>query len=343
MSKSKFMKSMGDRAKLDGVNTHSAPPHLWLSTGNYAMNKVISGRFDRGYAVGRLAMVTGPSDSGKSFVAMSAAVQAQKNGYGVFIVDSENAIDDNYMEAVGLDTNDDLLMYNSVNSLESAKSLISNFISEYRENKDDLPPFLLLIDSLDELRTKAHVEKEEKGVIHNDQGQKAKQLKQLGGDIMHEIRDLDIFAVATKQPYKNQDLIMSKVEPYIITESMKYPFSQIIMLTNRKVKDAKTKTIEGIALNVLGYKTRFAKPRQKVTIDVPYDTGIDPFNGLLDIAESLDVVSKKGAWYTYNDEKFQANSASEVILNSVLQDLIELDGGQNQFVDTVTEEEESDD
>ena len=73
MSKNAFMKTMAGRNKLDGVNTHSAPPHLWLSTGSYAVNKAISGRFDRGYAVGRMAMVTGPSDAGKSFVAMSAA------------------------------------------------------------------------------------------------------------------------------------------------------------------------------------------------------------------------------------------------------------------------------
>jgi len=342
MSKSKFMKAMDARGKLDGVNTHSAPPHLWLSTGNYAANKVISGRYNRGYAVGRLAMVTGPSDAGKSFVAMSAAVQAQRNGYGVFIVDSENAIDDNYMEAVGLDVNDSMLLYNSVNSLESAKSLISSFIQDYRASKDDLPPFLLMIDSLDELRTKAHVEKEEKGVIHNDQGQKAKQLKQLCGDIQHEIRDLNIFGVCTKQPYVNQDPIMSKVEPYIVTPSIKYPFSQILMLTNKRLKDAKTKNIEGISLNIFGYKTRFCKPRQKTSIEVPYDTGIDPFNGLLDVAESVGVVSKAGAWYTYNDEKFQAKSASEETLNNVLQDLIAMDEGENQFIDTVTEEESDD-
>ena len=334
------MKTMAGRNKLDGVNTHSAPPHLWLSTGSYAVNKAISGRFDRGYAVGRMAMVTGPSDAGKSFVAMSAAVEAQKRGYGVFIVDSENAIDDNYMEAVGLNLDDEFLLYNSINSLASGKKLTSNFISEYRDNKADIPPFLLLIDSLDEMRTKAHVEKEEKGVIHNDQGQKAKQLKQFAGDIMHEIRDLDIFGLATKQPYVNQDPIMSKVDPYIVTPSMRFPFSQIVMLTNRRVKDAKTKKVEGIALNVLGYKTRFAKPRQKVTIDVPYDTGIDPFNGLLDIAQSLDVVSKTGAWYTYNEEKFQANSADDETLNKILQDLIALDDKQNQFVDVTDDEDE---
>lgn len=343
MSKSKFLKSMSNRGKLDGVGTHSAPPRLWLSTGNYAVNKIISGRFDRGYASGRLAMVTGPSDAGKSFMAVSGAVQAQKSGYGVFIVDSENAIDDNYMEAAGLNLDDEMLMYNSVNSLENGKKLISSFISEYRDNKDDLPPFCLLIDSLDELRTKVHVEKEAKGVIHNDQGQKAKQLKQLGGDIMHEIRDLDIFCIATKQPYQNQDPIMSKVDPYIVTPSMRFPFSQIIMLTNKRLKDAKTKNVEGISLNVLGYKTRFSKPRQRISIEIPYDTGIDPYNGLLDIAESLDVISKAGAWYTYQDEKFQGKSASEETLNSILQDLIELDNTQNQFVDTVTDDEEPDD
>ena len=46
-----------------------------------------------------------------------------------------------------------------------------------------------------------------------------------------------------------------------------------------------------------GFKTRFTKPFQTATIEVPYDTGIDPYNGLFDVALELGVVEKAGGAY----------------------------------------------
>jgi len=262
--------------KMPGVTTTSTPPRLWLSTGNHTMNKVISGSYNKGYALSRLSMVTGPSDAGKSYLAMNSAVEAQKRGFGVFIVDSEHAIDDSYMEKVGIDVDNEFLFYNDVKSLDDAKKLITDFISTLRNNKDDVPPFVMIIDSLDQLKTKSHVEKSEKGEIAHDQGAHAKQLKQFTGDLAHDIRDVDVFGIVTKQPYVNQDPIMSKVKPYIITEATRFAFSQIALLQNKRVKDKKTKTVEGIDITVFGEKTRFCKPFQKCNVVIPYDTGIDP-------------------------------------------------------------------
>lgn len=314
--------------KMPGVNTSSKPPKIWLNTGNYLTNKVISGSYLKGYAAGRLAMVTGPSDSGKSFFAMNAAVEAQKQGYGVFIIDSEHAIDDNYMESVGIDIDSDLLFYNDVKSLEDAKKLVTEFVSTVRENANDLPPFVVIIDSLDQLKTKAHVEKSERGEVHNDQGQHAKQLKQFASDLAHDVRGLDIFGVVTKQPYLNQDPIMSKVKPYIITESMRYPFSQILLLQNRRVKDKKTKKVEGIEVKVFGEKTRFCKPFQECRINIPYDTGVDPYSGILESAENLGVVTKKGAWYTFGEDKFQEGDSGKY-MKEIFDKLVEQDENNN--------------
>jgi recombination protein RecA len=66
-----------------------------------------------------------------------------------------------------------------------------------------------------------------------------------------------------------------------------------------------------------GYKTRFTKPFQSVTIEVPYESGIDPFNGLLEVAKDLGVVKKAGSWYTFGTEKFQAKN-SEQFMEDIL-------------------------
>lgn len=331
------------RDKMSGVTSNSEPPRDWLSTGSYTTNKIMSGSYNKGFAMSRMSMVTGPSDSGKSFIAMNTALEAQRRGFGVFIVDSEHALDDNYFNNIGLNVDDELFMYNDVNSLESAKKLISEFTKTVRANQKDLPPFVLLIDSLDQLKTKSHVEKAEKGEVHNDQGQHAKQLKQFGFDVAHDIKDLDVFGIVTKQPYVNQDLIMSKVKPFIITEAMKFPFSQILLVWNRRFKDKKTKVVDGIELTAFAEKTRFCKPYQSCRVNVPYDTGMDKYSGILEAAEGFDILEKNGGWYTYGDDKFQ--NADEETLEKIYQELLALDEKDDTVLEYVKfpEEDEEED
>lgn len=316
--------------KMKDVITSSQPPRLWLNTGFYTVNKAISGSYNKGWASGRLGMVTGPSDAGKSLLAMAAAVEAQKQGYGVFIVDSEFALDDDYMRAVGIDVDDDMFFFNRTNSISAAKKVIMEFLKEYRENKEqnDLPPVALIIDSIDRLLTDSHVAKADGGDIYNDQGLHAKMLKQFTSDIAQAIGDLDVFGICTKQPYKNQDPIMSKVEPWIITDAIKFPFSQILLVTNVRLKDKKTNEIEGITVTAFAYKTRFCKPRQKVRVEVPYDIALNPYSGILEAATSCGVLEKNGGWYSFDGNKFQESNSSEYV-EQIYNKLLEQDEDGN--------------
>lgn len=330
MSKKRLQSFRKNADKLGGVITSSKPPSIWLSTGFYTVNKTISGSYNKGWAGGRLGMVTGPSDGGKSLMAMAAALEAQKKGYGVFIVDSEFALDDDYMRAVGIDVDDDMFFFNRTNSISSAKKVIMDFLSEYRESKEkeNLPPVVLIIDSVDRLLTDSHVQKADAGDIYNDQGLHAKMMKQFCSDIAQAIGDLEIFGICTKQPYKNQDPIMSKVEPWIVTDAIKFPFSQILLVTNVRLKDKKTSEIEGITVTAFAYKTRFCKPRQKVKIDIPYDVSINPYSGLLEAATSCGILEKKGGWYALGDNKFQESSSAEY-MDEIYKQLVEKDEDTN--------------
>lgn len=328
-----FTKFKKEREKISGVKTDSSPPEYWLSTGSHLVNKVISGSYDRGLASSRLTMITGPSDAGKSLFGISAAVQAQKKGYGVIIIDSEHALDDDYMEAVGLDVNNEYFLYNDVNSLTAAKKVIFSFTKTYRENKDKLPPFYLFIDSLDQLRVDAHEAKASKGEIYSDQGLQAKMHKQFSSDIAHEIRDLNIFGAVTKQPYENQDPISSKRHPWIITSGVRFPFSQILLVTNVWLKDDTTKNFEGIKVTAFAEKTRFCKPHQKCVVEIGYDAGIDPYSGILDAASSIGVVEKNHSWYTFEGKKFQSNELDDELKEAIYQKLVEKDDDKNIVFD----------
>jgi RecA/RadA recombinase len=68
-------------AKYDTVGVGIKNTEEWLSTGNYALNRGLSGDFKRGIPLGKITLFAGPSGSGKSFIVSNIAKQAQLAGY----------------------------------------------------------------------------------------------------------------------------------------------------------------------------------------------------------------------------------------------------------------------
>ena len=297
------------RQSMENVSTESKYPTFFFDSGNAIINKVISDRYDGGYAQGRLAMLAGPSSGGKSYLAGNAVAQALRDDYGVFVLDSENAFDDIYLSKIGADVDDPYYAYNGVNTLSEATRLLAEFFKHYTAQPEaDRIPYLIVIDSISELQTDTQAEKGKKGEMNKDMGQHAKQSKSFLSNLMQQVKGLPIAVLITKQPYENSDGYTNKRNPYVITAANRFAFSQILMITNRLLKDKSTNIYEGIVLEVYGEKTRFAKPYQKCIIDVPYETGIDWYSGVLEAAEAMGIVSKAGAWYAFGDNKFQSKN-----------------------------------
>ncbi|MGI0075908.1 MAG: hypothetical protein ACREAU_00700 [Nitrosopumilaceae archaeon] len=294
--------------KLDGVSSNSEPPRWWFSTGNHVLNKVISGSFLRGIPQGRVTLFAGPSSSGKSFLTGNVVRQAQKEGAFVLIVDSENALDDDFMGAISVDVKNNYY-YTSVTTINQMQKVISSFIKGYKAEYGtniDAPKVLIGIDSLSMLMTDTELEHYEKGDQKGDMGQKNKQLKTTMRGIAQDIKELNISIVVTSQVYRNQDL-MNGEGVWIIPDALRYSASQIILLTKLKLKQTGSSVVDGIRMKAEGYKTRFTKPFQTVTIEVPYDTGMDSFNGLLDVAVEMGIIKQMGGWFALNgsDKKWR--------------------------------------
>ena len=290
--------------KMDGIGTSSEPPRYWYSTGNYVLNSIISGDFSQGIPQGRITDLAGPSGAGKSFIAANLVAAAQRGGASILVVDSENALDDDFMRKIGVDVDRDDYMYAGVNTIPEASKVISTFLSRYKESVGedlDAPQVLILIDSLDMLMTETEQEHFEKGVTKGDQGQKNKQLKAMLRSFVQAIKHLNVAMICTSQVYKNQDILNGE-GVWIVSDAVKYAASQIILIQKRKLKDdskgAKTSDIAGVRMICEGYKTRFTKPFQKVEIEVPYETGMDPLSGLLEVAKQAGVVTQKGSRYS---------------------------------------------
>lgn len=291
--------------KVDGISSSARPPAYWYSTGNYVLNYIISGDFRKGIPQGRITGLTGPSGSGKSFILGNILKNAQDDGAFILIVDSENALDDDFMTKIGVDTSTNYLN-KSVVTIPQAIKVVSTFLKKYREayaeNLDSAPEIVIGIDSLDMLSTESELDHFDHGDGSSDQGLRAKQLKQMLRQFVQAIKDLNVTIIVTSQVYKATAQQMLEGEgAWVINSAIRFALSQIVLFTRLKLKDS-SKVVTGIRMKAVGFKTRFTQPFQDVVIEVPYTEGMNQYSGLIEVAESLNIVKKRGARYQLADD-----------------------------------------
>ena len=126
--------------KNTGVSVGFHDPDTWVSTGNFALNYRISGYFDRGIPLGKVAMFAGESGSGKSFIVSgNLAREAQKQGIFVVMIDSENALDSDWLEALGVDTSEEKLLKVNMGMIGDVAKFTYEFIDGYRKEYENTP------------------------------------------------------------------------------------------------------------------------------------------------------------------------------------------------------------
>jgi recombination protein RecA len=290
--------------KVEGIGGSSEPPRYWYPIGNYCLNRILSGSFFNGMPQGRITGIVGPSGSGKSFVIGNAVKSAQDAGAFILVIDSENALDDDYMGKIGVDVRKDY-MYKSFTTIPQVIKVVSSFIKGYDGeygDAPDAPQIFIAIDSLDMLSTESELEHFSKGDSSSDQGLRAKQLKQMLRQFVQAIKGKNITIAVTAQVYQaTAQQILAGEGVWVVNQAIRYALSQIVLLTKLKLKN-ENKDITGIRMKAEGFKSRFTKPFQSVTVEVPYDSGMDPLSGLLEVALSLGVIEKKGSRYAFVGE-----------------------------------------
>jgi RecA/RadA recombinase len=286
----KFKKEVNKR---ENVGVGLRPITHWLSTGNYALNRGLSGDYLKGVPLGRITLFAGPSGTGKSFIVCNIALQAQKQGYHVLFIDTENAVDVDYLRKIGVSIEPDALTYLSVTTIEDMNGVLSEFFVNYQKtygkDNDEAPKTLIILDSLAMLSSETEMANYDKGVIKGDQGQLAKRRKAMLRLAIGKLTRLPIQMLVTDHVYP-QDIMLGD-GAWAITNSTKFSSSIIGIITRLKLK-AETEVI-GVRMRFETYKSRFAKIGTKVELEVPYSSGMASTSGLLEMLEH-DGVIKKG-------------------------------------------------
>lgn len=335
----KFKKSV---EKEENISFDGATPTFWVSFGNYVINKIMTGKYKRGIPQGRITGLAGPSSAGKSFIVANAIKAALEDGCLVMVLDSEHSLDDEYLKNIGVtdELRQDNYLYVSVSGVSGATKAFNKILTYYKEEKKEgrTPQKLLLVlDSIDFLFVNSAIEKYEKeGELSSDQGLQAKSWKQMLGVVVQDIKHIPVAVLCTKQVYVDQTPYA--FPPWKMTESIRFALSQTCLITKLMEKDKTTKVFDGIKLRVFGWKTRFTKPYQQCEILVPYDKGLDPYEGLLLDAVSNGVVKQGGSWYTFGDEKFQKSKMTDDLKSRILDAMVEIE--DNTIVNIVESEDD---
>jgi RecA/RadA recombinase len=299
---SKFRKSI--TKSIEGLSIGFNDPTDWVSTNNFALNYLISGYFDRGIPLGKVTVFAGESGAGKSFICSGNLVKnAQAQGIYPILIDTENALDEKWLHALGVDTSPDKLLKLNMAMIDDVAKTITEFIAEYKiMDEADRPKILFVIDSLGMLLTPTDVNQFQAGDMKGDMGRKPKALTALVRNCVNMFGSYNIGMVCTNHTYASQDMFDPDDK---ISGGQGFIYASSIVVAMRKLKlklDAdgnKTTTVQGIRAACKIMKTRYAKPFESVQVEIPYETGMSPYSGLVDLFEAKGFLKKEGNSLVY--------------------------------------------
>jgi RecA/RadA recombinase len=305
---SKFRKNI--TKAIDGISVGFNDPTDWISTNNFALNYLISGDFTKGIPMGKVTVFAGESGAGKSFICSGNLVaNAQKQGIYPILIDTENALDEAWLHALGVDTDEGKMLKLNMAMIDDVAKVISDFVKEYKTIPDtERPKVLFIIDSLGMLLTPTDVNQFEAGEMKGDMGRKPKALTALVRNCVNMFGSLNIGLVATNHTYASQDMFDPDDK---ISGGQGFIYASSIVVAMKKLKlrededGNKISEVKGIRAACKIMKTRYAKPFESVQVKIPYETGMNPYSGLVDLFEGKGLLQKEGnsLKYTLTDGK----------------------------------------
>jgi recombination protein RecA len=303
---SKFRKSI--TKSIDGLGIGFNDPTDWVSTGNYALNYLISGDFFKGVPLGKVTVFAGESGAGKSYICSGNIIRhAQEQGIYVILIDSENALDEKWLKDLGVDTSDDKLLKLNMAMIDDVAKTISEFMKEYKAMPvDERPKVMFVIDSLGMLLTPTDVNQFEAGEMKGDMGRKPKALTSLVRNCVNMFGSYNVGMICTNHTYASQDMF-DPDDKISGGQGFVYASSIVVAMKKLKLKEDedgnKVSDVLGIRSACKIMKTRYAKPFETVQVKIPYSTGMAPTSGLVDMFEKMGVLTKAGNKLQYTSKK----------------------------------------
>lgn len=193
---------------ISGMSAGFNDPQDWISTGNYALNYLLSGDFSKGIPLGKVSVFAGESGAGKSYIVSGNIVKsAQEQGIFVVLIDTENALDESWLHALGVETTEDKILKLNMAMIDDVAKTISTFMKDYKAMpEEERPKVLFVVDSLGMLMSPTELNQFEAGDMKGDMGRKAKALKALVTNCVNMFGSYNVGMCVTNHTYASQDM-----------------------------------------------------------------------------------------------------------------------------------------
>jgi len=256
----------------------------FITTGVYLLDAALSGRLlGGGVATNRITAFAGESGAGKSFIAYSVSKHAQRAGYSVIYIDTEQAIDLEDLPKFGIDPSLDKFRLIRSNKVEDVNMVLSQLVDELKTQKLDgyeIPKLMIVLDSLGQMASNKEKNDLLKGDIKQDMT-KAKALGSMFRSINTDLGYLEIPMIVCNHTYLTLDLYPA--EKLKGGNGLLYSASVIGFMSKSKLKTGEEDDMDlgqsGISVLFKTSKNRMAKPK-KIRFDISFAHGMNPFTGL---------------------------------------------------------------
>lgn len=269
----------------------------YISTGSYALNALFSGSIYKGLPSNKVTALAGDPSTGKTFYAINIVKQFladNANGF-VFYFESESAISKQMMEKRGVDTKRIAII--PVGTIQEFRTQAVKILDKYmdKETKGAKPPMLFVLDSLGMLSTDKEVQDVADGKDTRDMTR-----AQL---IRGAFRVLTLKLGKAKVPLIVVNHTYEVTGAYVPTKKMsggggiEYAASTVVFLSKKKDRDTKTNAVTGALITATMQKSRMTIENKKVETLLDYENGLDPYYGLIPIAEKYGIFKKVSTRY----------------------------------------------
>ena len=257
-----------------------------VDTGSYVLNAVLSGSVYGGIPNNKITAFAGESTTGKTFFALGVVTQFLNDNPtgGVVYYDTEAAITKGMMESRDIDTQRVIIA--EPDSIQKFRTHALRTLEQYEKTPENKrPPMLMVLDSLGILSTEKELSDSAEGKDVRDMTK-----SQL---VRGTFRVLTLKLAKVKVPMIVTNHVYEVIGSYIPMKEMgggsglKYAASTIAYLSKKKERDGKD--VVGNIIKVKMFKSRLSKENKEVECLLNYDTRLDRYYGMVELAVSAGV------------------------------------------------------